>query len=293
MKKQREMFLNEQKNLIETTDGHRFAQINSPCAPSLLKRGRGEFFKSVFICVHLWLIIFFFCSYPVFAFEGAGCGKDCASCHSLTLKEAGEILKADVRGIKDSPVKGLWEIDGVQEGKKFIVFLDFAKKHVVLVNRFIPVQQIAAPSPKRLDLSKIPLSNAIVMGSQPAKTKIIIFDDPECSYCKKLHGEIKRLLETRQDISFYIKLYPLDIHPKAYEKSKTIQCSKSAKLLDDAFEGKELPKPDCDTKEIDENIRLAKELGINSTPTIILPGGRVINGYVDGQTLLKMLDTPQ
>ncbi len=241
----------------------------------------------------LFSLFFFFYPYPVFAFEGSGCGKDCASCHSLTIKEASDILKADVKGIKDSPVKGLWEIEGVHEGKKFIVFLDFAKKQVVLVNRFIPVKQIAGPPPKRLDLSKIPLSDAIVMGSQTADLKIIIFDDPDCSYCKKLHGELKRLLDMRQDIAFYIKLYPLDIHPKAYEKSKTIQCSKSVKLFDDAFEGKELPKPDCDTKEVDENIRLAKELGIFSTPTIILPDGRVINGYVDGQTLLKMIETPQ
>ncbi|MBI3599923.1 MAG: DsbC family protein, partial [Nitrospinae bacterium] len=275
MKKQREMFLitmffNIQKIIKFLATDNRSASVRN-----------------------LSLLTFtFFCfyPYPAFAFEGAGCGKDCASCHSITLKEAGEILKADVRGIKDSPVKGLWEIEGMQEGKRFIVFLDFSKKQVVLVNRFIPIHQIAAPPPKRLELSKIPLSDAIIMGSQTAKTMIIIFDDPECSYCKKLHGELKKLLETRQDIVFYIKLYPLDIHPKAYEKSKTIQCSKSAKLLDDAFEGKGLPKPDCDTKEIDENIRLAKELGIGSTPTIILPDGRVINGYVDGQTLLKMLE---
>ncbi|MBI3814879.1 MAG: DsbC family protein [Nitrospinae bacterium] len=282
MKKQREMFLitmffNIQKII-------KFLATDNRSASASVRN---------LLLLTFTFTFFGFYPYPAFAFEGAGCGKDCASCHSITLKEAGEILKADVRGIKDSPVKGLWEIEGMQEGKRFIVFLDFSKKQVVLVNRFIPIHQIAAPPPKRLELSKIPLSDAIIMGSQTAKTMIIIFDDPECSYCKKLHGELKKLLETRQDIVFYIKLYPLDIHPKAYEKSKTIQCSKSAKLLDDAFEGKGLPKPDCDTKEIDENIRLAKELGIGSTPTIILPDGRVINGYVDGQTLLKMLEMPQ
>ncbi|MBI5286846.1 MAG: DsbC family protein [Deltaproteobacteria bacterium] len=225
------------------------------------------------------------------AFQGPpGCGQECSSCHTLTKDEAATILKAEVKDVRSGPVKGLWEVEGIQNGNRFIVYLDFAKKHLILVNRFIAVEAISAPPQfRKLDLSKIPLNDALIMGNPKAKAKIIIFDDPDCPYCKKLHEEVKRILEKRDDIAFYIKLYPLDIHPKAYDKSKTIQCKKSIKLLEEAFEGKEFPRPDCPAKEIDENIKLAKELGIAGTPAIILPDGRLIPGYVDAPTLLNLL----
>ena len=63
--------------------------------------------------------------------------------------------------------------------------------------------------------------------------------------------------------------------------------------MDDAFEGKTLPKATCEAKVIDENIKLAKSLGISGTPAIIFPDGRLLPGYVDGPALINILETPQ
>ncbi len=248
---------------------------------------------TVFICMTYPILFDLHISY---AFQGpsAGCGeKECTACHNLTNDEAKTILKADVKSIKMSPVKGLWEVAGVQEGKDFTVYLDFAKKYVVLA-RFVPVSDIGKPTPQRkIDPVQVPLTDALVMGNHNAPIKIIIFDDPECPYCKKLHEETKKILGKRKDIAFYIKMFPLPSHPKAYDKAKTIQCKKSIKLLEDAFDGKDLPKPDCEAKEIDENIKLGKTLGIGGTPYIILPDGRVIPGYLQADALLKILENKQ
>src|SRR3990170_6690073 len=86
----------------------------------------------------LFLIIFFTPS-ASFSFEGKGCTGDCASCHSLTKDEAGKILKIEVSEVKTAAVKGLWEIDGVQNGNKIKVHIDFSKKYVVLISKLIPV----------------------------------------------------------------------------------------------------------------------------------------------------------
>ncbi len=103
---------------------------------------------------------------------------------------------------------------------------------------------------------------------------------------------MKKIVEKRKDIAFYIKLYPLTrIHPAAYEKSKTILCEKSLKLLEDAYEGRQLPKPKCEAKEIDENIKLASELGISGTPAIILSDGMVIMGYLTAEKLIELIDS--
>ncbi len=88
-------------------------------------------------------------------------------------------------------------------------------------------------------------------------------------------------------------MFPLPMHKDAYEKSKAIACGKSLKLLDDAFAGKKLPKPDCDAKEVDNNLKLGAELGIKGTPAIIFPDGRLLPGYVDADALLGLLDKPE
>jgi thiol:disulfide interchange protein DsbC len=102
---------------------------------------------------------------------------------------------------------------------------------------------------------------------------------------------MKKVLEKRKDIAFYLKLYPLvEIHPKAYDKSKAIVCEKSIALLEDNFAGKSLPSPKCDTKEVDENLRLGKRLGISGVPAIILPDGILVAGYMEADPLISLID---
>jgi len=100
---------------------------------------------------------------------------------------------------------------------------------------------------------------------------------------------MKKVIEKRKDIAFYIKMFPLEIHPGAYEKAKAIVCEKSITLLDDAFQKKELPKPKCETTVIDENLRLGEKLGISSVPTIIMPDGRVISGYMEADAIISLV----
>lgn len=102
---------------------------------------------------------------------------------------------------------------------------------------------------------------------------------------------MKKVLEKRKDIVFYLKMYPLvKIHPKAYEKSKAIVCEKSLALLEDTFAGKTLPEAKCKTTEVDENLKLGERLGITGTPAIVLPDGGVIHGYKDADSLIQMID---
>lgn len=100
---------------------------------------------------------------------------------------------------------------------------------------------------------------------------------------------MKKVLEKTKDIVFFIKLYP---RPVGYEKSKAIVCEKSLKLLEDVFDGKPIAKPKCDSKEIDNNIKLAKELGISGTPTLIFPDGTLIPSYIDAEAIIKFATKP-
>ncbi len=101
---------------------------------------------------------------------------------------------------------------------------------------------------------------------------------------------MKKIVKERNDIVFYLKMYPLtSIHPDAYNKSKTIVCEKSIKVLEDAYAKKTIPAPSCKTDAIDKNIALAKKLGIRGTPAIILPDGRLVSGNKKAEDLIKLI----
>jgi thiol:disulfide interchange protein DsbC len=101
---------------------------------------------------------------------------------------------------------------------------------------------------------------------------------------------MKKVIEKRKDIVFFIKMYPLPMHKGAYEKAKAIVCEKTLSILEDAFQGKSLPAPKCETSALDENIKLAEKLGIRGTPAIILPNGIIIPGYKEADALIPLID---
>ncbi len=142
---------------------------------------------------------------------------------------------------------------------------------------------------ERTDFSKLPLDRALILGPKEAPLKMAVFTDPDCPYCGKFHGEMEKIVRERKDIVFYIFLFPLPMHKDAYWKSKSIVCENSLKMLADAFEQRPIPRRECPTRAIDENIALARTLGIRGTPTTIFPDGRIKPGSVTAQQLLDSL----
>ena len=100
---------------------------------------------------------------------------------------------------------------------------------------------------------------------------------------------MEKVVQERKDLAFYIILFPLGMHKDAYWKSKSIYCNKSLKMLEDAFAKKILPQPDCDTKEIDSNLKAGEGLGITGTPTLVLPDGRFHSGTMQAKQLIDFI----
>ncbi len=101
---------------------------------------------------------------------------------------------------------------------------------------------------------------------------------------------MKKVVEKRKDIAFYIILFPLPMHKDAYGKAKAIMCEKSLALLDDAFEKKQIPPAKCETNAIDENIKLGQKLGVTGTPALLPPDGILVSGYRDADAIINMID---
>jgi thiol:disulfide interchange protein DsbC len=237
------------------------------------------------------------CTSTGYGFQKDGCGSgNCLDCHSLSREQAAVLLKGkvdDVLSVKISEVPGLWALEVVLQGKTLPLYLDFSKKFIIsgTVIRLQDGENMTPQPPvETVDVKSIPLDDAIILGDPKAPHKIIVFDDPQCPFCQKLHPEMEHIVMTRRDIAFYIKMFPLQSHPTSFEKAKTIICTKSAKLLAESLAGKPLPPPVCETDQVEQNIKLGEKLHINSTPTLIFPDGRVFPGYKPADAILSILE---
>ncbi|MCK4509868.1 MAG: DsbC family protein, partial [Desulfuromonadales bacterium] len=236
--------------------------------------------------------------YNAFAMSADGCGAgSCADCHSLTKQETVTLLGDmvdKVNRVEFAEIPGLWVAEVEKGQNKLPVYIDFSKQYlisgnVIRLNDKSNLTRERSARMNRVDVSTIPLQDALLLGKPSAKTKVIVFTDPECPYCKKLHKELKEVVKRDPEIAFLIKLFPLKMHPNAYEVSKSIVCNNSMELLEISFAGKPVPPATCDTKAVDQTLALVGELGIRSTPTLVMPDGLVVPGYKKAEALLALI----
>jgi thiol:disulfide interchange protein DsbC len=241
---------------------------------------------------------------PALAFQqgpgATGCAAgDCRDCHSLERKEVADLIKVqekDILNLTLSEVPGLWEVEVLQQGKTFPLLIDFSKEFVIPAKalRIAPPKdpkKAALQPPKVISPAQIPLDDALLIGKANATRKIIVFDDPECQFCAALQPEMQTVVKNNPDVAFLIKMFPLTkIHPTAYEKARAIVCGKSVAMLEDSLAGKTVPPPICDTDQVKRTLELGRSLGISSTPTLIMPDGRVFPGSKTADDIIRVLN---
>jgi len=115
--------------------------------------------------------------------------QDCLKCHTLTNEQATKTLSelipdVKVLNITPSEIKGLWEVSLEAGGKKIILYMDYSGKHLVTGNLFqiqtkTNLTQSKVQDLNRIDVSQIPLKDALVLGDKDAKHKVIVFSDPD------------------------------------------------------------------------------------------------------------------
>ena len=249
-------------------------------------------------------ILFLIAIYPEssWSFVEGACGEGiCSDCHSITIEEAREALKGVVQSVESvdfAEVPGLFAIEAINNNKKGVLYLDFSKQFIISGNAYRiankeNITRTRLRSNIRVDLTTVPLDDAIVLGNPKAKKKIIVFTDPQCPWCKKLHPELVKIVKKDPSVVFFIKLYPIaSLHPDAVRISKSIICTGSLEMLEKSFADENIPDPGCETDAVDRNIKLAKSIGIISTPSMVLPNGRLLEGFRPADKILELISNP-
>ncbi len=129
----------------------------------------------------------------------------------------------------------------------------------------------------RVDVSKIPLKDAVAIKRGTGAKKLIMFTDVDCPFCRKAYDWLKG----QTDYTLYIFFFPLDIHPKSPGKTLQILCSKNQETaIENAQSDKEIDSQKCEAGEkmLARHKAIAGEVGVDGTPLFITDSGKKITG---------------
>lgn len=238
------------------------------------------------------IVVVCFCLLPVssFAFGGGGCGAgECSECHSLTSDEAFKLLPpgADkVESVEFSEVGGLWEVKGQARGQMFTVYVDYSKQYLIAGN-ILRISDGVDIS-RHVDTTELNSEGAFLVGDANAPVQVYIFTDPKCGHCRQLHHELYKVVEQLPQVAFRVKLMALMTDTKTVN---SIVCSGSIQVLEDAMADKPVAENNCDSHVTDATMAFAKRWNIRSTPTLILPDGKVLSGGRPATVLINELSS--
>ena len=148
-----------------------------------------------------------------------------------------------------------------------------------------PMKKLA----QMVDVTKLPVENAITREVGKAENTLFVFTDPRCPFCKKLEAELVKL----DNVRIHTFLTPLtSLHPDAKEVSARILCAKDkAQAFEDfMLKDKEIAEPAKCQTTLDANERLMSELGIKGTPTIFFENGERATGALSAEAIQKKFE---
>ncbi len=137
-----------------------------------------------------------------------------------------------------------------------------------------------------IEFSAIPVKDAFTIVRGNGKRKLVVFEDPNCGYCKRFERDLQKVT----DVTIHMFLYPI-LGADSTDKSKNIWCAKDrAKVWQDLMvRDQPVPKATCDTTALERNIEFGRKYKITGTPTLFFADGSRVPGAISSQQVEKFL----
>lgn len=192
--------------------------------------------------------------------------------------------------IESTPVPGLYEVVvGSQvvyisrDGRYLLQgeLIDFSKHENLTEARRSSIRSKLIGS---LDESRM-----IIFKPKKVKHVVTVFTDIDCAYCRKLHSQMDQYLAKGIEIR-YLFFPRAGAHSGSYDKAVSVWCADDRKqALTDSKNNRPVPKKTCDNP-VDEDMNLARQLGLRGTPYILFENGQSPPGYVSPDKMEQMLE---
>ena len=190
--------------------------------------------------------------------------------------------------LSDAPVAGFYEALYGSE----IFYISSDAKHLLRGEIYeletldnLTEQRRAGGRLKVMDM--IPESSMIVYKAQNEKPRLTVFTDIDCVYCRKLHQDIAQI--NALGITVRYLAYPrAGLNSPSYDKVVSVWCAADRNTSMDNAKGSGKIEPlKCDAP-VSMHMQLAEQLGISSTPSLLLDDGQLQPGYAPPPQLLAL-----
>lgn len=199
-----------------------------------------------------------------------------------------------IESVDDSPVPGLYEVRlrggntlySDADGEYLIVGDLYQNSDDGMVN----LTEQAANQRRKTLIDAVPEDERVVY--KPAgevKARLTVFTDTTCPYCHKLHAEMSELNDMGIEVD-YLAFPRMGPNSDAARQLANIWCADNrSEAMSAAFRGDSVDAADSCEAPIASQYRLGVESGIQGTPAIIFPDGKMVPGYLPSKRLAAML----
>lgn len=204
-------------------------------------------------------------------------------------------LDVEIEEIAQSPIEGFFEVLTNNQEKLFIsadgewVFFD------TLIDLRGDSYSVATVFDDAWRLEKIqyvrnihPPITYTTQAVQP-KYSVVVFTDNSCGYCRMFHKEIDAFNERGIEVQYF--LYPRGgTTVEAASQMASAYCSADPQMALSRLKNQQtIATAQCDDP-VEEHYKLGRSIGVNATPGIVLPSGKLIFGFHEPDQLLSVLE---
>jgi len=218
-----------------------------------------------------------------------------AAADDVPARLAGE-LGVPRSSVADAPVAGLYSVvhdheigyvtaDGAYLIKGDMIDLRSGTNLTEATRRADRLQAVATIAPEQM-IVFAPTAKATTPHT------VTVFMDPDCGYCRKLHSELAQYQQRGIEIR-YVAWPRTGPGSSSWKKAEAVWCaSDKASALQDALQGKPVPARPLCKSPVAQEYALGVALGVHGTPTMILPTGDMLPGYLPADQLAQRLEQP-
>lgn len=201
--------------------------------------------------------------------------------------------RIEVVALKDAPIKNFYEVE-LSSGDLLYVskegdYILAGNLLAITDDGLVDLTEQARSAARTKVIQAVPLEEQVIFLAK-GKTKAVVqvFTDSTCPYCSRLHEQVPEL--NRQGVEVRYLAFPRQgAQGQGYKDLVNVWCADNQQqAMTAAKAGEKLANKQCDNP-IAKQYELGQKLGVQGTPAIFLPDGRIIPGFVPAERLISEL----
>lgn len=193
--------------------------------------------------------------------------------------------------IAETPLPGIME---VRVGSDIIYMSDDGRYlfqgRVIDLETQQDLTDAAMAGVRREQIDELERSEFVTFGDDDAEYDVLVFTDPDCGFCQRLHEKMDEYHEAGIRIH-YLAFPRAGEGSQTYNKMVSVWCADDRQAAMDVAKSGGTPRAATCPNPVLEQYQLGQSLGVTGTPSMMTFDGDMIPGYVPPDQLRQRLET--